>query len=209
MNCAGLEPLLCDYVDGTLRPEQAAEVERHLAACPACAEMARDAAAVLGFIERTADVEPPPELVTRILFDPPWAKPRARAGAGFWSRWRAFWHPLLQPRLAMGMAMTILSFAMLVRFVAPVRQLSPKDVDPAAIWRAVDDRMYRAWQRTVKFYESMRLVYQIQTTVRDWQQQQDRETAMEADEIGRKTDSRRVPVRAPNASPGGTNKEKR
>ena len=158
---------------------------------------------MLGFIERTADVEPPPELVTRILFDPPWAKPRAQTGAGFWERWGAFWHPILQPRLVMGMAMTILSFAMLVRFVAPVRQLTPKDVDPAAIWRSVDDRVYRAWQRTVKFYESMRLVYQIQTTVREWQQQQDSETAIEADAIGRKADDRRLPVRPPGAPAAG------
>ena len=132
-------------------------------------------------MERAAEVEPPPELVTRILFDPPWAKPRARPGAGFWERWRAFWQPILQPRFAMGMAMTILSFAMLARFVNPVRQLRPKDLDPAAVWRSVDDRVYRAWQRTVKFYESMRLVYQIQSTVREWQQQEDSETANEAD----------------------------
>jgi hypothetical protein len=204
MTCAEMESLICDYADGTLGPDRKAEVERHLAGCAACAETARDAAAVLGFIERAADVEPPPELVTRILFDPPWAKPHPRASdPGFWSRWRALWHPVLQPRLAMGMAMTILSFAMLVRFVAPVRQLTPKDMDPAAVWRALDDRAYRAWQRTVKFYESMRLVYQIQTTVQEWQQQQDSETAIEADATGRKADSRRVPVRAPDAPAGG------
>lgn len=202
MTCAELEPLICDYADGTLSPELRAEVERHLAGCAACAETARDAAAVMGFIGRAADVEAPPELVTRILFDPPWAQPRPHSGRGFWSRWRPIWQPVLQPRLAMGMAMTILSFAMLVRFVAPIRQLTPKDVDPAAVWRTLDDRVYRAWQRTVKFYESMRLVYQIQTTVQEWQQQQDSEAAMEADAIGRKADNRRVPVRAPEEPAG-------
>ena len=74
MNCAELEILICDYVDGTLRSAEKAEVERHLAACPACAELARDSAAAVAFMESAADVEPPPELITRILFDAPWSK---------------------------------------------------------------------------------------------------------------------------------------
>ncbi len=49
-------------------------MERHLAECPACAELARDSAAAVAFMERAAEVEPPPELMTRILFDAPWRK---------------------------------------------------------------------------------------------------------------------------------------
>ena len=45
MNCAELEQLICDYVDGTLTADRKADVERHLEACPACADMARDSAA--------------------------------------------------------------------------------------------------------------------------------------------------------------------
>src|SRR5205807_6917955 len=66
MNCAELEALICDYVDGTLAPAQRTELESHLAECPACAELARDSAAAIAFIDRAADVEPPPELITRI-----------------------------------------------------------------------------------------------------------------------------------------------
>ena len=80
MNCAELEELICDYVDGTLTAARKAEVERHLEACPACAEMARDSAAAVAFMERAADVEPPPELITRILFDAPWAQEDAGEG---------------------------------------------------------------------------------------------------------------------------------
>ena len=79
MNCAEIEILICDYVDGTLAADQKAEVERHLAECPACAELARDSAAAVAFIERAAEVEPPPELITRILFDAPWRKEQAGA----------------------------------------------------------------------------------------------------------------------------------
>src|ERR1041385_7420987 len=158
MNCAELETLICDYVDGTLapaqraevethlvqcpgcaemardsaaavafmaraagggaRPAQRAEVETHLVQCPGCAEMARDSAAAVAFMARAADVEPPPELITRILFDAPWSKGQSKP-AGVRRRLGSFLGPMLHPKFAMGMAMTILSFSLLKPFVAP------------------------------------------------------------------------------------------
>lgn len=192
MNCAEAEILICDLVDDALAPASKAELERHLAACSACAELARDSAAAVAFMERAAEVEPPPELVTRILFDPPWAHARARSSTGLRHRLRAIFQPVLQPRFAMGMAMTILSFAMLARYVKPMRQWTARDLDPAAVWATLDDKVYRTWQRTVKFYESMRLVYQIQSTLREWQQEED---AAEEQPVQQKPDARRLPVK--------------
>jgi Putative zinc-finger len=174
MTCAELETLICDYVDGTLGPDARATVEQHLGTCPGCAELARDTAAAVEFMDRAAEVEPPPELMTRLLFEAPWA--HSRAGATGLRNWfRRVLHPVLQPRFAMGMAMTILSFAMLARFVAPARQLRASDLAPAKVWAGVEDRVYRGWDRTVKFYDSLKIVYQIQSTLREWQQQQEEE----------------------------------
>src|ERR1051325_10260101 len=131
MTCADYEILICDYVDGTLAPAQKTELERHLADCPACAELARDSAAAIAFMERAADVEPPPELITKILFDAPWAKEKQKSKSREW--FRALLSPILHPKFAMGMAMTILSLSMLARFVAPVRQLRPADLRPTAV----------------------------------------------------------------------------
>jgi anti-sigma factor RsiW len=197
MNCAELEILICDYVDGTLVPAQKAEVERHLALCPACAELARDSAAAVGFIERAAEVEPPPELITRILFDAPWTKVKSkpRAGLGRLTGWFA---PILRPKLVMGAAMTILSLSMLTRFVAPMRQVKPSDFKPSEVWASIDDRAHRTWARTVKYYENLKVVYQIQTLLRDWQQQADEQKPAAAD---RKTEDRKLPVKA--LPPGG------
>ena len=66
MNCADLEILICDYVDGTLDHAGRMVVENHLAGCEACAALAGDAAEAVRFMERAADVEPPPQLITRI-----------------------------------------------------------------------------------------------------------------------------------------------
>ncbi len=170
MTCADLETLICDYVDGTLRGAQKSAVEEHLKQCAACAELVRDSAAAVAFMERAADVEVPPELVTRILFEVSSGHRHVPARAAGIRRFFGKWvEPILSPRWAMGMAMTVLSFAMMGRFAGiEVRQLKPADLDPVKVWVAVDDRVHRTWERVVKYYESMRLVFEIQTRLKEW-----------------------------------------
>jgi hypothetical protein len=204
MNCADAEILICDYA--TLTSAERFELERHLGECRACAELARDSAAALEFIERVADVEPPPSLVNRILFEQGW-KQHAGPVAGVRSWFRKLLHPVLQPRFAMSMAITILSLAWLAKYVAPARPLTAADFNPVRVWQSLDDRAYRTWQRTVKFYESIQFVYQVRARLQEWNQQQDEEQASAA---GRKQnsggsekqiDERRLPVKRPTAEP--------
>ncbi|MGA2436283.1 MAG: zf-HC2 domain-containing protein [Bryobacteraceae bacterium] len=174
MNCAELEILFCDYLDGTLAAGRGAEIERHLAQCAACAAMARDAAAAVEFIDRAGRVEPPPELLTRILFELPAARhARARAPHPL-RRWLDRWiQPALQPRLAMGFAMTILSISLLWHTTGLTpRNLTAADVNPVRIWQRLDEQAYRAWKRTVKFYENLRFVYEIQGQLKEWEQKE-------------------------------------
>ena len=126
------------------------------------------------FIERAAVVEAPPELVTRILFEVSHGASRAAIKSSWPRRIFGKWiEPVLQPRYAMGMAMTILSFAMLGRFSGiEVRQLKPSDLDPVKIVASADERIHRAWDRTVKYYENLRVVYEIQTQLKEWNQEQ-------------------------------------
>ena len=190
MNCADAENLICDYA--TLSSAERFELERHLGVCPACAELARDSAAAMAFLESVADVEPPPELITRILFDPPWSKGKQKSKLREWTG--ALLSPILQPKFAMGMAMTILSLSMLARFV-PVRQLRPADLRPSEVWNGIATRAEYTWGRTVKFYENLKIVYQIQTTLKEWQQTEEQKPAAET------PDERKLPVKSP-ASPG-------
>ena len=69
----------------------------------------------------------------------------------------------------MGFAMTVLSFSMLGR-LAGIHRVScgPADLDPVNVWQSIDDHAHRAWARAVKHYENLRLVYEIQTSLRDW-----------------------------------------
>jgi len=198
MNCAEMESLICDYVDGALAAARQGEVERHLAVCPACAELARDSAAALAFIESAAEVGPPPELITRILFEAPWRRNKGVA-TGLRSRLGRWFGPILQPKFAMGAAMTILSFSILSQ-LAPVRQLRASDLEPRAVWQGLEDRASYAWERTVKFYENLKFVYQIQTTLREWQQQDEEQRPVPSRETGRRTDDHKLPVKS---APGG------
>ena len=193
MNCAEIETLICDYVDGTLAPAQRADVERHLAECPACAALARDSAAAVAFMERAADVEPPPELITRMLFEAPWHKSQA----GWLPK---IFNSVLQPKFALSMAMTILSFSMLF---GNVHQLRPADLQPAKVWADIEDRAYRTWALTMKFYDNLKFVYQIQATLREWQQDQDAQQPASDSAPQSRPDEHRLPVNNPgqNAAP--------
>jgi anti-sigma factor RsiW len=192
MTCAQLEILLCDYVDGALAPADKAAVEQHLATCSLCAELARDGAAAMEFIGRVAEIEPPPALVTSLFHLPAREPVRPRAGGGFRGWLHSLAHPTLQPRLVMGSLLTILSFGMMARCAGiPERNLTSADLDPARVVSTLEDRANRTWQRSLKFYESIRLVYKIQTQLRDWKEQQDADAAVDSN-----ADDRRLPAPA-------------
>ena len=177
-NCAEFEILLCDAVDGTLRGEQQQAFDAHRQSCEACNELAIDVLGVTAFIGRAAVVEPPKELLTKILFETSGksAKASSPAQAGWLKR---FFGPILQPRLAMGMVMTILSISMLAQvFGIEVRPLKASDLEPARIWAGVEDGTHRQWSRVVKYYENIRVVYEIQSRLKEWadQEEQDRQS---------------------------------
>jgi len=197
MTCAEIDVLLCDYVDGTLDAAARPQVEAHLAECADCAELARDSAAAVTFIGRVSEIEPPPALITRILQETPLQAKAPVRVKGWLGRWFGRWfEPVRQPRLVMGMAMTLLSFAMLGRFAGlEIRQLRPADLDPVKVWSAAENQAYRGWNRAVKYYDNLKLVYEIQSRLREWKEQDD----SEADRTANPQPTGTAP--APGASP--------
>ena len=194
-NCEQFEILLADYIDGTLDAAVREDFVRHLETCPGCAAFAADARSAVSFMEIAADVEPPPALTSRILeaTHEGWEfKLRARGVRGWINRTFA---PVLKPRFVMGAMMTMMSLTMLSRCAGdPNKPLTAKDLDPIQLWTSLDDRTHRLWDRTVKGYESMRVVYEIKTQLNDWKQQQ-----AEADEAAADA---RANSRKLNATPG-------
>jgi hypothetical protein len=170
MNCADFEILFCDYVDGTLDAAERSAIEDHQRQCAGCAALARDVTAAVGFMSRAETIEPPPELLTRIAFEIPSGGQRKQGWKSLFGGWLA---PILQPRFAMGMAMTILSFSMLGRLTGiEGRQFKPSDLHPAKVWAAADDKVHRVWARAVKYYENLRLVYEVRSRLQEWTEQE-------------------------------------
>jgi len=174
MTCPEVEILLCDYLEGTLPHRQGIELEEHLAACSACAELARDVEAATAFLDAVPAAEPPAELLTRILHQAPRGAQTSEERPPWWRRLFGGWvEGVLQPRYAMGMAMTVLSLAMLARFahIEP-RPLRASDLDPARVWQSIDDHSHRVWDRTMKYYDNLRLVIEIQSRLKEWSDQE-------------------------------------
>jgi hypothetical protein len=170
MTCEDFDVLLCDYIDGTLPAEKRQLAEVHIGTCTPCASLVRDSRFVLDFASRSADVEPSRELVTRILNQAP--------RGGFTERLlsdglRGFFAPVAQPRFVMGAMLTVLSLSMMTRCAgAPKHTLTAADLDPVRLLGSLDDKVHRTWDRSIKAYESMRVVYEVQSRVAEWKQKQ-------------------------------------
>ncbi len=176
MNCAEFETVLADYLDDTLSPGERSAIEQHALECAACGEFLRDVTGAVSFLKRAEDVTLPSELVTRIAYQAPMGKSRGPLETqGVLSRLAGKWlQPFLQPRLAMGMAMTILSLAMLERCTGThVQHIQAADLNPARIWGGVEDKAIRLKDRGVKYYENIRLVYEVETRLKEFENQQE------------------------------------
>lgn len=161
ITCSEFEILLADYLDGTLAAGEKAAIEEHRNACVFCAELALDASGAMAFMDRAANVEPPPALVNRILLEVKGGESRNVVQLSWVERLLGQrGRFILQPKFAMGMAMAVISLAMVGRF-----------------WGAAESGVERSWDRTVKRYENLQVVYDVQTQLEEWAQE--RRTASE------------------------------
>jgi len=72
--------------------------------------------------------------------------------------------------------MTVLSISMLAQvFGIEVRQLKAQDLQPSRIVANVEDSAYRSWSRIVKYYENIKVVYEIQSRLKEWADQEESE----------------------------------
>lgn len=206
MTCADFEIVLADYLDGILSPGERSALERHASTCAGCGELLKDAKSAVTFLKRAADITPPAGLITRIAFQAPTGRTREPfERQGIFSKLASRWlQPILQPRLAMGMAMTILSFAMLERCTGVrVQHIQPADLNPVRIWGSMEDKTLRVKDRAVKYYENLRWVYEIESRLRSFEDQpqsspsQPAPAKNSADRTGRHTNSNQQGAPAP------------
>jgi anti-sigma factor RsiW len=179
MTRAQLEALITDYLDGVLGETDAAEFEKYLPLYPDLAELVHDAADAMRLLDQVEAPEPPPALYAQIHLSLEAERKNAerkRSSTGLWKGLLEFFAPMLQPRFVMGMAMTVLSISMVGQLTGTrIDQVTAADLKPAAIWSSVEYRAQRVWDRATKYYESLRVVYEMRTRVQEWRTQLDQE----------------------------------
>ena len=181
MSCSEFDALLSQAIDGSLAGEKLASFEAHGRVCQLCGPLLHEAEAGRSWLKSLAEVEPPPELVTNILLRTSGVVPSQRHAGGelespsWMSRLRE-WAAVIgspivgmarQPRFAMsfGMAFFTLSVTLSLAGVK-LSDLRHVDLRPSAIRRTY----YETSGRVVKYYENIRVVYEIESRVRQFKE---------------------------------------
>jgi hypothetical protein len=173
--CNQVETLLCDYLDGLLSAAEVTVLEAHVSGCTACASMVADMRLAMRYAQEAGAVDVPVELISRILEQ---TTGQAPAGVPAWRhRMTGWWdrnvspvmRSVLEPRFALGMAMTVISCSMVMSAAGfDVRRLEWADLQPDNLKTNVTRRVALAGANVTKYYENLRVVYEIQTQLKIW-----------------------------------------
>jgi len=157
-----IENLASDYLEGLLEPSLRAAVEAHLDGCTACHELMGDVRHALELCRAAEDAEPKPWLVSKILLATIGErKPTLR------ERIAAFLHPVLQPRVAYPVAMTVFTFSIIVNAAGlNLRGLRFEDLNPRTWVDRANRQGHLLAARAEKFYYDLRVVYEIESRFR-------------------------------------------
>ena len=176
MQCTEFDSLLTDALDGVLTGVQLDRFQAHARVCRTCGPLLAEAEAGRSWLKGLTEVEPPANLVANILASTtgvdtqrlrttaPVRQPRAswleHVQASFIE---PVWAMVRQPRFAMsfGMAFFALSVGLTVAGVKPA-DLKEVSLRPSAIRHSY----YATQARIVRYYDNVRLVYEVQAAVR-------------------------------------------
>ncbi len=173
MRCAEVEALLAEAIDGTLHGSTLAAFEAHQRSCLACRTMAEVASAGMRWLKGLDEAEPPRNLVHNILAQTIGVLPSENAivvpkGEGWFERVKGrlspVFAPVVTPRFAMSFGMAFFSITMLLS-IAGFHVADLRHVDMSA--KGIAKTYYSTQARVVRYYENIRLVYEIESRVRD------------------------------------------
>jgi hypothetical protein len=177
MGCNEFDLLLADMLDGVLSGAELNRFQAHAQSCKACGPLLAEAEAGRNWLKGLTEVEPPVSLVSNILASTTGVDTQrlrapvrvAQPQVSWIERLQAsflepMWAAVRQPRFALsfGMAFFGLSVALTVAGVKPndIRAISLR---PAAIRQSY----YKTEARVVRYYSNIRLVYEVESRVRE------------------------------------------
>ena len=157
-----IENLASDYLEGLLDPSVRMTVDEHLTGCAACRELIADVRHALELCQAAEDLEPKPWLVSKIMLatvgarKPTWLEQIA-----------AYFRPVLQPRVAYPIAMTVFTFSIIVNAAGlNLRSLRFEDLNPRTWVGRANRQGHLMYAHAEKFYYDLRVVYEIESRFR-------------------------------------------
>src|SRR5579863_9828497 len=173
MQCVEVEALLADVLDGALHGPTLEAFEAHQQGCATCRALVEEARAGLSLLRGLDEAEPPRNLVHNILAQTIGVLPSEHAvvkprGEGWLEKLKGrlapVFAPVVTPRFAMSFGMAFFSITMLLGIAgfhfADIRHW---DLSSTGIRKSY----YATEARVMRYYENMRLVYEIESRVRD------------------------------------------
>jgi hypothetical protein len=188
--CEEWEALLVDALDGTLAPTESAAFEAHRESCLACAQLLEEAkrgSEWLHFLETEPEV--PIDLVGRILAKTsgptatlPMEMPAIGGFPGMGGAavampaqigWAGTWLPRMerhasQSRWMMTAAMAFFSIAFIVNQTGlKLSSVHLADLKPTTLAVTVTRQFYAADAHVMRYYDSVRFVYELESRVKE------------------------------------------
>jgi hypothetical protein len=168
-----LENLASEYLEGQLNAVRGAEVEAHLKDCAPCQELVADIRHAMELCQSAQELEPAPWLISRILLATIGEKKPT-----FAEQLAAFFRPAARVRLAYAIAMTVFSISIIVNSAGiNLRHLTLADLNPRTWLYQANRTGHLAVARAEKFYYDLRVVYEIESRLRQFRQQNDKSSS--------------------------------
>jgi hypothetical protein len=161
--CEQTELLLTDYLDGLLQPEQRHAFDLHVHSCERCAPLVAGVTETIGNLHALPQLELPPRFVYNVLD----ATLGPREAVTGWAAVRAWVRGVASPRFAYG-ALSLAATYLMIVTISGVNWKKPKlaDLSPVNVSRNVNRRVQMGYARSTKYFSDLRVVYEIQSKLR-------------------------------------------
>jgi len=162
-----LENLISEYLEGQLDTARRVEVEAHLQGCGACEELVNDVRHAMEICQAAEELEPTPWLVPKILLGTIGERKPTLS-----EQVAAYFRPAARMRVAYAVAMAVFSISIIVNTAGiNLRHITLADLNPRTWFYQANRTGHLVVARAEKFYYDLRVVYEIESRLRQFRQQ--------------------------------------
>jgi len=159
--CEQIEARISDYLDGAMTVAQEAAFTTHVASCANCTHLLASIKGLVKDMRNMQQEEVPPQLVYSIL--------DATLGPRLtpWQLFMKWLRGLATPKFAYGAGSVMATCLILLGASGtPLHKTKLADLSPSVMYRNVSRQAHRKYAAGVKYVSDLRVVYEIQSRLR-------------------------------------------